>query len=167
MEHLNFHIPTLLIKHQTHDLNHVMVGRDGWMASPGQWTWIWASSGSWWWTGKPGVLQSMGVPKSQTQLSNWTEQTDGKIPTRCASGLLFSDHILNQKDFWLWTKWDHLEPLPPLLSYLGQTRRISEVHNPQFCLISTQWIHFGSLASIIAMTRKHLNEIWNIFKRWY
>ena len=30
------------------------------MASPAQWTWVWASSGSWWWTGKPGVLQSMG-----------------------------------------------------------------------------------------------------------
>ena len=33
---------------------------DGWMASPTQWTWVWISSGSWWWTGKPGVLQSMG-----------------------------------------------------------------------------------------------------------
>ena len=33
----------------------------------------WASSKSWWWTGKPGMLQSMGVTKSQTQLSNWTE----------------------------------------------------------------------------------------------
>ena len=31
-------------------------GWDGWMASPTQWTWVWASSGSWWWTGKPGVL---------------------------------------------------------------------------------------------------------------
>ena len=35
-------------------------GWDGWMASPTQWTWVWASSGSWWSTGKPGVLQSMG-----------------------------------------------------------------------------------------------------------
>ena len=35
-------------------------GWDGWMASPTQWTWVWASSGSWWQTGKPGVLQSMG-----------------------------------------------------------------------------------------------------------
>ena len=35
-------------------------GWDGWMASPTQWTWVWASSGSWWRTGKPGVLQSMG-----------------------------------------------------------------------------------------------------------
>ena len=31
---------------------------DGWMASPTQWTWIWVSSRSWWWTGRPGVLQS-------------------------------------------------------------------------------------------------------------
>ena len=31
----------------------------GWMASLTQWTWVWVSSGSWWWTGKPGVLQSM------------------------------------------------------------------------------------------------------------
>ena len=36
-------------------------GWDGWMASSTQWTWVWASSGCWWWTGKqPGVLQSMG-----------------------------------------------------------------------------------------------------------
>jgi len=33
---------------------------DGWMASLTQWTWVWASSRSWWWTGKPGMLQSMG-----------------------------------------------------------------------------------------------------------
>ena len=35
-------------------------GWDGWMASPTCWTWIWVSSGSRWWTGKPGMLQSMG-----------------------------------------------------------------------------------------------------------
>ena len=31
-----------------------------WMASPTLWIWVWVRSGSWWWTGKPGVLQSMG-----------------------------------------------------------------------------------------------------------
>ena len=36
---------------------------DGWIASPTRWTWFWASSGSWWWTGKPGVLQSMGMQR--------------------------------------------------------------------------------------------------------
>ena len=35
-------------------------GWDGWMASPTRWTWVWASSGSWWRTGKPGMLQFMG-----------------------------------------------------------------------------------------------------------
>ena len=47
-------------------------GWDGWMASPTQWTWVWVNSGSWWWTGRPGVLQSMGS-QSETRLSNWTE----------------------------------------------------------------------------------------------
>ena len=32
-------------------------GWDGWMASPTQWTWVWVDSGSWWWTGRPGMLQ--------------------------------------------------------------------------------------------------------------
>ena len=36
-------------------------GWDGWMASPTQWTWVWASSGRWWRTRKPGVLQSTGL----------------------------------------------------------------------------------------------------------
>ena len=34
--------------------------RDGWMTSLTRWTWVWVSYKSWWWTGKPGVLQSMG-----------------------------------------------------------------------------------------------------------
>ena len=43
------------------------------MASPTQWTWVWVNSSSWWWTGRPGMLPSMGVTKSQTRLSDWTE----------------------------------------------------------------------------------------------
>ena len=47
-------------------------GWDSWMASPTQWTWVWASSGRWWGTRKPGVLPSMG---SQRVGHNWvTEQ---------------------------------------------------------------------------------------------
>ena len=45
-------------------------GRNGWMASPNQWTLVWASSGRWR-TGKPGVLQFMGS-YSRTRLSDWT-----------------------------------------------------------------------------------------------
>ena len=49
-------------------------GWDGWMASLTQWTWVWVNSESWWWTGKPGMLQSMG---SQRVWHNWvTELTE-------------------------------------------------------------------------------------------
>ena len=53
-------------------------GWNGWIASPTQWTWVWARSGSWWWTGKPGMLQSYNPwgQKSRTRLSDWTELTD-------------------------------------------------------------------------------------------
>ena len=47
-------------------------GWDSWMASLTWYTWVWASSWSRWWTGKPGVLQSMGS-QSRTWLSKKTE----------------------------------------------------------------------------------------------
>ena len=54
-------------------------GWDGCMSSPMQWTWVWVSSGSWWWTGKPGVLQSMGSPRVGhdwvTELNWWAHVT--------------------------------------------------------------------------------------------
>ena len=50
-------------------------GWDVWMASPSQWTWVWVNSGSWWWTGRPGVLQSMGSQRVghywATELNWW------------------------------------------------------------------------------------------------
>ena len=49
-------------------------GWGGWMASLTQWAWVWASSRSWWWTGKPGKLQSAGSPRVR---HNWvTELTE-------------------------------------------------------------------------------------------
>ena len=51
-------------------------GWDGWMASLTQWTWVWVNSGSWWWTGRPGVLWFMGSQRVghdwATEL-NWTD----------------------------------------------------------------------------------------------
>ena len=38
-------------------------GWHGWMASPSQWTLVWGNSGSWWWAGRPGILQSMGLQR--------------------------------------------------------------------------------------------------------
>ena len=51
-------------------------GWGGWMASLTWWTWVWVNSGSWWWTGRPGVLQFMGSQRVgydwETEL-NWTK----------------------------------------------------------------------------------------------
>ena len=56
-------------------------GWDGWMASPTRWTWVWVNSGSWWWTGRPDVLQFMGSQRIGhdwvTELNWW--QTDWAI----------------------------------------------------------------------------------------
>ena len=51
-------------------------GWDGWM-SPTQWTWVWASSGRWWRTGKPGLLQSMGL---QGVGHNWATEQQQHYP---------------------------------------------------------------------------------------
>ena len=54
-------------------------GWDGWMASLTRWTWVWMNSGSWWWTGRPGVLQFMGLQRVRqdwaTEL-NWSIQNE-------------------------------------------------------------------------------------------
>ena len=51
-------------------------GWDGYMASPSQWTWVWVNSGSSWWTGRPGMLQSIGSQRIRHEWVNelnWTE----------------------------------------------------------------------------------------------
>ena len=49
-------------------------GWDGWMASPTPRTWVWVNSRSWWWAGRPGVLQFMGLQRvGTTERLNWTE----------------------------------------------------------------------------------------------
>ena len=52
-------------------------GWDGWMASLTRWTWVWVNSGSWWWTGRPGVLQLMGLQRvghDWVTGLNWTKR---------------------------------------------------------------------------------------------
>ena len=46
-------------------------GWNGWMATLTRWTWVWVNSGSWWWTGRPGVLRFMG---SQRVEHNWATE---------------------------------------------------------------------------------------------
>ena len=49
-------------------------GWDGWIASPTQWTWVWVNSGSWWWTGRPGVLRFMGSQRVEHNSSYWATE---------------------------------------------------------------------------------------------
>ena len=51
-------------------------GWDGWTASLTRWTWVWVNSGSWWWTGRPGMLRFMGwqrVGHNWATELNWTD----------------------------------------------------------------------------------------------
>ena len=70
-------------------------GWGGWMASPTQWTWVWVISGSWWWSGRPGILQSMGsqiVGHDWVTELNWTED-----PTILLLGI-YPEKTIFQKD---------------------------------------------------------------------
>ena len=66
-------------------------GWNGCIASPTQRTWVWVSSGSWWWTRWPGVLQSMGL--HTTEQLNWNELTLSPAFIVCR---LFADGHFNQ-----------------------------------------------------------------------
>ena len=112
-------------------------GWDDWMASPTQWTWVWVSSRSWWWTGKPGVLQSMGSHKVGldwgTEL-NWTA-----LAMEFAYSVLIAQnlmHLMSKNSFvslmekkgwtdlWVhaqsyWTFCDSLKGSPPGSSFHG------------------------------------------------
>ena len=62
---------------------------DGWVASPTQWIWVWANARRQWRTRKPGVLQSMGIIKSQIRLSDWTIVTLNITENRNTQGRVY------------------------------------------------------------------------------
>ena len=88
-------------------------GWDGWMASPTQWTWVWASSRRWWRTGKPGVLQSMGS-QSRTWISHWTATTYWQILVinpEVNIHILRYSMVMDIRILWLTIPWE-LQSLP-------------------------------------------------------
>ena len=73
-------------------------GWDGWMASLTQWTWVWASSGWWWRTRKPGVLQSVSLKESDTtKLLN-----DNKVALAVKKSSLVSQ-LPALQETWVWS----------------------------------------------------------------
>ena len=95
-----------------------------------QWTWIWASSRSWWWTGKPGVLQSMGVTKSQTRLSDWTTTTS----------TMLCKH--SDKQYTPWTTYNQL----PESYHWGRQRRKKEK-----LLLKAVNVYFSALFLVVKL----------------
>ena len=68
------------------------IGWDGWMVSPTQWTWVWVDSVSWWWTGRPGVLQFMGL---QRVGHDWATELNWTAFPKSDSSLLYPFHSQN------------------------------------------------------------------------
>ena len=99
-------------------------GWDGWMASLTQWTWVWLNSRSWWWTGRPSVLQSMGLQRIgyhwATEL-NWLILWVRNSGRACSGGLrqihMVSAQQLELEDT-LWRRfyYSHAYHLQSLLS---------------------------------------------------
>ena len=74
-------------------------GWDGWMAPPTQWTWVWVDSGSWWWTGRPGVLRFMG---SQRVRYDWaTELNWSSAKQQVFLEQDFSEPLACQYSLWI------------------------------------------------------------------
>ena len=85
-------------------------GWDGWMVSPTQQMWVWVSSGSWWWTGKPGVLQSM---RSQRVRHDWATELKWMYTMcyHCYKCLWYNSFNLSLRSvlsfpYYQWGNWD-------------------------------------------------------------
>ena len=95
------------------------------MASLTWWTWVWVNSGSWWWTGRPGVLEFMG---SQRVGHNWaTELNWTELKSNYASGKKLK-YILNLNDYLFFYKKDTLAKIKPFsfidFCILGQRKTL-------------------------------------------
>ena len=82
-------------------------GWDGWMASLTLWTRVWVNSGSWWWTGRPGVLRFVGSQRVghdwATEL-NWTELPSSFAVTPWSTGPWHSyDSALQRRSWYVTT----------------------------------------------------------------
>ena len=69
-----------------------------WIASPTQWTWVWVDSGSWWWTGRPGMLRFMVLQRVR---HNWATELYWILYVKCPSySHFFLLHRHKSKSFW-------------------------------------------------------------------
>ena len=110
--------------------------------------WVWASSGSWWWTGEPGMLQSMG--SQRTWLSDWTELTG-------------HEEIEFIKIHWIWAKEDHFKTSRNQFQWSNGKRREWRYEvNRQWLYKHAQIFPKGSMLKFLRVLRKcFVDHQWN------
>ena len=102
---------------------------DGWMASLTQWTWVWTSSGSWWWTGRSGVLQPWG----RRVRHDWATQLNSLCWTLgvCALSVRYTDFCVNVEEWWkeiiLWTIYYRYRQLFGYMLVLSVSRSVCQI----------------------------------------
>ena len=98
-------------------------GWDGWMASSTRWIWDWVDSGSWWWTGRPGVLRFMG---SQRVRHDWATELNWTLIPVLVTILL---HVTNKH--WIETNWSKIKFLKFIVKILEwiKRRRMKKVNS--------------------------------------
>ena len=144
------------------------------MASPTQWTWVWASSRSWWWTGKPGNAAVHGVSKSQTWLRDWAELNPTlrmfiiKMSTKkfwrghrlkgtllyCFANVHSFTHYEVQYRSSLKIKWSYLQNRNTLTDAETEKTNLS---SPKWKSGGREWISFR-----LTYTHYYIQNIWSI-----
>ena len=119
-------------------------GWDGWMASPTRWTRVWMNSGSWWWTGRPGMLQFIGSQRvGTTEWLNWTEPK-GLVLCDSFSPMKWACQAPLSVGFFRQEYWSGL-PFPSLGNLLIQGLNLLL---PQWQVDSLTLSHQGSFISV-------------------
>ena len=98
-------------------------GWDGWMVSPTQWTWVWVSSGSWWWTGRPGMLWFM---VSQRVGHDWATELKWMF-----TGGLFIFHAYFPNTLSHWAVKTTIKSMP-IISFIGGRSKAQRCSFPRF-----------------------------------
>ena len=89
-------------------------GWDGWIASLARWTGVWVNSGSWWWTGRPGMLQCMG--SQRVELDYWTEPNMVGPVWSARERVLNKDFTFRGQDrYWTFNKHGYPGSIPGML----------------------------------------------------
>ena len=117
------------------------------MALPTQWTWVWVNSRSWWWTGKPGVLQSMGLQRVR---HNWATELNQQSKFK---SLIY-----------------HLLALGPETSYFSVTLCLIESNNIKLIRPHQDFLHFlNRTNSWVSISTRYVpwfiktsSEIWTV-----